>query len=352
MTPGLASLRLSAQTLAIGAVGALLAWALSMPLAFLAGPALAVACASFAGVPVSIHNRLRDTCFVLIGLSVGGLVTPASLDAVAKWPVAFALLAALTLATPYIIRELLCRGFGFSRPEAFLAAAPGHLSMVVALTESLGLPLVRPVLMASFRVLILTLTVPLAATLAGVPIGPGLPSAPLITSWLLIAPQIVAAVLLGWVLGKLKVPAPLLIGAMTVGAGAHLSGLAEGGMPPWVAQTVLVIMGSLIGSRFMGISLRAILSDFSAAVLAVLGSTALAALFALAAARASGLPFLDVLIAFSPGGLETMIIVGAAAGADPSFVAAAHVSRLIVLAVLLSAFAIRHGRTPPPPDRR
>ena len=77
----------------------------------------------------------------------------------------------------------------------------------------------------------------------------------------------------------------------------------------------------------------------------------LAAIFAGLAAWAAGLPLLDVLVAFAPGGLETMLIVGAAAGANPSFIAAAHVARLIILAALLSAFAIRHGRPPPPVDR-
>ncbi|SIO14046.1 AbrB family transcriptional regulator [Vannielia litorea] len=351
MSPALPALRVNVQTLAIGALGAALAWAVGMPLAFLAGPAIAVACAGFVGVEAAIHNRLRDACFVLIGLTVGGLVTPDSLGAMASWPGAFVLLAALTLATPFLIREVLCRWFAFSRPEGFLAAAPGHLSMVVALTEGLGLPLIRPVLMASFRVLILTLTVPFATRLAGVPIGPGLPTAELTESWLMIVPQVAAAVVLGLLLGRLRMPAPLLIGAMAVGAGVKLSGLAEGSLPGWLSQTVLVVMGSLIGSRFRGITGPEVLRDLTASIVAVGASAVLAALFALAAARVSGLPFLDVLIAFAPGGLETMIIVGAAAGADPSFVAAAHVSRLVILALILSGFAIHHGRTPPPPDR-
>nr|WP_244868084.1 AbrB family transcriptional regulator [Vannielia litorea] len=322
-----------------------------MPLAFLAGPAIAVTAASLARVEVAVHNRLRDACFLLIGLSIGGLVTPASLEAMAAWPVAFGLLALLTLITPLLIRSLLCRGFGFSRPEGFLAASPGHLSMVVALTEALGLPLVRPVLMASFRVLILTLSVPLAARLAGVPIGPGLPAAPEHASWLMIAPQIAAAAALGWALAKARLPAPLLIGAMVTGAASHLSGLVDGGLPGWVSQLVLVIMGSLIGSRFRGITPPEILRDLGAATLALGASAGLAAAFAVVAARAAGLPMLDVLVAFAPGGLETMIIVGAAAGADPGFVAAAHVSRLIILAVILAVFAIRQGR-PVPPARR
>ncbi|MEC9312380.1 MAG: AbrB family transcriptional regulator, partial [Pseudomonadota bacterium] len=44
---------------------------------------------------------------------------------------------------------------------------------------------------------------------------------------------------------------------------------------------------------------------------------------------------------FSPGGLETMIILGAALGADPTFVAAAHLFRLMVLAVVLMLYATR-----------
>jgi len=50
------------------------------------------------------------------------------------------------------------------------------------------------------------------------------------------------------------------------------------------------------------------------------------------------MPILHVAVAFAPGGFETMIVMGAIIGANPGFVAAIHISRLLVLPLLLPFF--------------
>ena len=47
------------------------------------------------------------------------------------------------------------------------------------------------------------------------------------------------------------------------------------------------------------------------------------------------MPLAHVLVAFAPGGLETMIAMGVVLGVVPGFVAACHIARLLVLSVLL-----------------
>lgn len=337
-------LRHSLLTLLIGGLGAVLAYTVHMPLAFLAGPALAVSIAGLAGLPVTIVRPLRNAGFVLVGLSVGSLVTPDSLTAMTRWPIAFVLLAGLTLATPWVGRWVLTRTMGFERDEAFLASAPGHLSLVIALADSLSLSVSRPAILASIRLIALTLMVPAAARIAGLEVGPGLPGGTTIAPWLAIAAQLVAALLLLPVLGKLRLPAPTLLAAMMVGAVSHLTQVVEGTLPVWISQCVLVLMGSLIGSRFLGTSLPQLMANLRAGAVVLILTTGLALMFAVPAAFLSGLPLLDILLGFAPGGLETMVIVGASMGADPSFVAAAHVTRLILLAVILSGYAAQMAR--------
>lgn len=334
----------SALTVVIGGLGAAIGWAINMPLAFLAGPALAVAIAGVAGAPVTIARPLREGGFILVGLTVGSLVTPDSIDAMLRWPIAFALLAALTFVTPWIGQWFLTRTLKFDRDEAFIASSPGHLSLVVALADSLSLSITRPTVLAAIRVLTLTLCVPWAARLAGLEVGPGLQSVHAPASWLAIGLQIAVALALVPVLTRLRLPAPYLLAAMMVGATTHLTQWVDGNVPVWLSQCVLVLMGSLIGTRFVGTTFRALLANLWAGLLVVVLTTGLALIFALIAAPLSGLPLLDLLLGFSPGGLETMVIVGAAMGADPSFVAAAHVLRLIVLALILTSYATRMAR--------
>ncbi|WP_289042646.1 AbrB family transcriptional regulator [uncultured Aliiroseovarius sp.] len=331
-------------TLCVGSVGAAVAWAINMPMGFLVGPALIVALASLRGMQTDIAPPLRNVIFILVGITVGSMVTPTSLAAVLRWPIAFALLAVLTLATPFIGRWVLTRFMNFDRDEAFLSAAPGHLGLVVSLSDSLGISVARPAILASFRVLALSLFVPLAARLSGIELGPGLPVGRATAPWLMIGLELAVALALAPLMMRMRLPAPVLLSAMIAAASFHLTGVVDGNLPPWVSQVVLIMMGSLIGTRFSGLTWRDLTHNLAAGAAVVGLTTLLAAVVAVLAAHLSGLPVLDLLVGFAPGGLETMIIVGVAMGADPSFVAAAHVGRLVLLAVLITAYATRIAR--------
>ncbi|MCE8537768.1 AbrB family transcriptional regulator [Ruegeria pomeroyi] len=339
-----AELRRDLLTLAVGTCGALVAALLHFPMALLAGPAVLVSLAGLSGLSLHISPRLRDAGFLIVGLSIGSMVSPESIEAMMRWPVAFGLLAGLTLVTPWAGRWLIPRLLPIDRDEAFLAAAPGHLSLVIALADSLHLSLTRPVVLASIRLMALTLLVPLAATMAGIEIGPGLPQASVVTPWAWILGQLVAALLLAPLLKAARLPAHVLIAGILVAATTHLAGWTAGGLPGWAAQAALVLMGTLIGTRFGGMGWHELHQSLTAGLAIVTVTTGLAALVALPASYLSGLPLLDVLLGFSPGGLETMIILSAALGADPSFVAAAHLFRLSVLAVVLTLYATNVAR--------
>jgi membrane AbrB-like protein len=331
--------RQSAVTLVIGGIGAVVALTLNMPMALLAGPAVAVAIAGLCGIQTAIASGPRNLGFLLVGLSIGSMISPASIQAMIRWPVAFFLLAILTVITPWIGRWFVPRILPFGRHEAFLASAPGHLSLVIALADSLSLSLTRPVVLASIRLMVLTLVVPLAAQAAGMDIGAGLPRGYVSTSWVWLLLQIAVALALSPILHWLKLPASTLLAGILVAASTHLTSMTTGTLPDWLAQGALILMGSLIGTRFSGMSWQDLRHSLLAGLAIVVLTSGLAVLFAIPAAQISGLPIMDVMLGFAPGGLETMIIVAAAMGADPSFVAAAHVFRLLILAIILTLYA-------------
>ena len=77
-------------------------------------------------------------------------------------------------------------------------------------------------------------------------------------------------------------------------------------------------------------------------------TTALSVGFAVPVSMFLDMPLPHVLVAFAPGGLETMIVMGAVLGANPGFVAACHVGRLLVLSALIPFVAARARDEPPP----
>lgn len=322
-------------TLLIASFGAVVAWAIHAPVYILTGPATAVSLAGLAGMRVEIDPRFRDVCFVVLGMTVGAGFSPDALGAMVRWPVAFVMIAALTWATMMACRAVLMGGFGYARQTALLAGTPGHLSFVMAMAESSGDDVVRVSVTQSVRLLLLTLVVPIIAVALGVDLSGAI--APQSVGWALwvIVVLTVLAVLAAQVLKRLNVPAPLLIGAMIVTGCWQLSGVQVGQMPQWLVMPAYLALGALIGTRFSGVSATDLFQSLGAGVAITGVAVVLSSAAAVFIALILGMPPSHVLLAFAPGGLETMIAMGAVLGAVPGFVAACHITRLMVLSVLL-----------------
>ena len=336
---------ISLQTLAVGAAGALLAWAVSAPVYVLLGPALAVSVFGLSGQSTGIDPNLRNACFVILGITVGAGFNEDALGTMLRWPVAFVFMALVIWGIVVACRWLLVRNFGFDARSALLASAPGHLSFVVAMAHETGSDVARISVVQSVRLLALTIVVPFVAMAMGIDVSGSIaPSGAAMPLWHL--PLVIgAAVLVGLLFGRLNVPVPLLLGAMVTSAVGHLSGITPGVLPIWLVMPAYLVLGSLIGTRFSGVPMARFASGLSAGVAITVVAVLLAGIASVPVAWALGIPLAHVLIAFAPGGLETMIAMAAVLGVVPGFVAACHIARLLVLSVLLPAML---GRQPNP----
>ena len=326
---------LTLRTLALAACGAGVGWALNVPAYLLTGPACFVSLAGLAGVRLELHPLIRDAAFLVIGIGIGSTVTAKTLSTLATWPMAFAVLVLSLAVTMGISQWVLRKGFGFDARSAVLASAPGHLSYVIGLSAEMGIDAFRVTIVQLIRLLLLTLIVPYLARAMGVEItaqplsqGGALP-------WATFAVLLGAGLICGMGMQAARIPAPLLIGAMSVSAVAHATDLAQGGLDPSVGLVAFVVLGGLIGTRFSGITFAALRSALGAGVAITALGSAVAVLAAIGVSAALGLPLTTVIAAFAPGGFETMIALGAVLGANPGFVAACHVARLMVLTGLI-----------------
>lgn len=336
-------MRVLVQTLIVGSLGAFLAWLLHVPAPFLLGPASAVTLAALAGLRMGLPDGLRDVAFVLIGLGMGAGVTPEVLAAAASWPLSLLILLLAVIVILWGGRALLQAALRMDRRTAALAAAPGHLSYVLGLGLEARADLQLLTVIQSLRVLALTLlTPPLVMILQGAPLPRGLPPGSSMAPGVLV-PLAVVAAMLGLGLKRLRIPAAMLLGAMLASAVAHGGGLAVGGVPGWLAVPGLVVMGSLIGSRFSGVTLVTVRRAFAGALLLTGLAVAVACAAAWAAATLLGLPLTPALIAFAPGGVETMVALALLLDADPAYVALHHVFRLFALTFLIP---LALGRAP------
>lgn len=323
------------------AAGALAATGL--PAGALLGATAAVAAMALAGRGPVVPDPLRDLAFVIIGVSLGAGITDKILDDLARWPVSLAGLAVTMLATMAITGRLVARRFGIPPATATLSVSPGALSYAVALAAQGNGDLRVVVVLQSVRLLLVTLCLPPAiVALAGMP--PPMAGAAGAAD-LLNMPQTVALALLGlalgWGLDRIGSPAAYLVGGLAVSGVAHALGWVEGFLPGPVLFFGFVVTGAVIGSRFTRIARSDLLRLGVAGVVATVVSVAVSIVGALCVAWLTGLSFPVVWVAFAPGGVEGMAVIGLALGYDPAFVATHHMFRiLLVIAVLPLAVRI------------
>lgn len=324
-------------TLAFGGLGAAMGYALSFPVFVLTGPAILITVLGLMGVPFAIPDTVRDAAFLIIGIGIGAGVDAEATAAFLRWPLAFVALAVMLTATLLICRFLLRKYFGYDARSAILASSPGHLSYILSLGSSINVDVGLITIVQSVRLLSLTLFVPLVAMMLGADLGGTITQPGPYMAWLDIALLLVASIALGVVLLRFNVPAALLLGGMFASTAAHISQISIGTMPPVISLPCFLIVGTLIGTRFSGITLDMLKRGLFAGVLATLVAVGCALAAAWPISVFLDMPLSHVLIAFAPGGLETMIAMGIVLGANPGFVAACHVGRLFLLTLLVPA---------------
>lgn len=321
-------------TAIIGGLGALVAFMLGFPAPFLCGPALAVTAAGLAGLRLSVPKSLRNATFVVVGISMGTSVTPDVIDAAKTWPLSFLAVLVTVVILLYVAYWILHHGFGYDRNTAMLAASPGHLSYIISLTAETKSDLASVSVIQSVRVLALTLAVPLLVEyLDLVSIEPIVLISPMPP--LVLGLTILGSLAVGWIFMRWRFPAALLLGGVAVSIFIHITGLTSGGVTSWLSQPTYIVLGSLIGTRFSRASLRDMRKAFLAGGVVTVAVVLLASIAAVLISRLIGVPLNAVMIAFAPGGLETMAAMAVMMHADAAYVGSHHVLRLLFLSVLM-----------------
>ncbi len=300
---------------------------------------MATTLAALLGLPVMVPGALRDPMLAIIGVLLGSGFTPELVANLASWlPTLLSLPAYVALvalsSTAYL--RLVTR---FDPRTTFFAGMPGGFGEMVLLGDRAGGDARRIALVHTVRVLLIVLTVPLLVRGLGIELPTALPAATR-AGWLEVLGLLIAAGLGGWLGGRLRLPAPTLLGGMVVSAAGHLGGLLEGAPPGQFVGLAQLVIGCSIGCRFVGFRLHDILATLAAGVGLTL--VMFAASFAVAALvhLATGTEPLLLLLALVPGGVAEMSVIALALGVDPAFVATHHIVR-IALVVTFAPFAFR-----------
>ena len=343
-----------AETLAFAAIGGLSFGLAGIPAGYLSGSILAVAIAALSGRPMHMPAPMVRVLIVLIGTSLGAVVTPETLRGVTTYPASIAVLVAATIVISVAGTAYLRVVHGWDRLTAYLASVPGGLSQVMALAIEFKADVRAIAIVQTIRVIILSVCLPaLFAALGLVAAGAtGRPRPPFDGSQIrelaiLLAVSTVSAI----VAHRVRFPGGLLFGAMLASAALHGTDTLHVMMPSWVYFTVMVAFGAVSGARFANTPVRLLLRFTGAAFGVFAVAVVITAGFAMLVLAMLDVPVAEVMVAYAPGAVDAMLLLALALNFDPVYVGTHHLVRIFFV-MAATPLIVRMGaraKTEPPP---
>ena len=342
--PGRAETLCVLETLAIGTAGGLLFTWTQLPGGLISGAMIAVGAASLAGRQLALPPAMTQSVLVLLGISLGSLVSRQLIQHMSAYPLTIGLLALATFLSTFGSSFYLQRMHGWDPTSALLAGSPGALSQITMLAVEKGADVAGIAVVQTIRVIILTAALPLLLAMTGIASSspPAMPGG--IASPVGLAALIAASLAAALLLRLARFPASWMFGAMLASSVLHGTGLVEGGLPDWLRNIALVGICALIGSRFARIRLSTLRSHIAAG----LGSFAIAILissiFVAVLVMTTNVRLSDIMVAFAPGAMDAMLALALTLHIDPIFVGAHHLSRFVFVSITTPGIIHLFGR--------
>ena len=327
-------LTLIIASLAIGSVGGILFQWLNMPLAWMIGAMIFTTAAALSGVPVRGSSRLRTIMVPVLGIMLGSSFTPETLGQVHRWIPSIVGMLCFVMVIVAVVGLYLHKFVGFGPVTAFFSATPGGLATMVVIGTDWGGDERRIGLTHSIRILLTVLTIPFYFRIFEGYVPGGLAQLGSITHLSLRDGLLLGSCALGYPLFKLlRLPSAQILGPMTLSACVHIAGLTTAKPPVEIVNLAQLVIGTGIGARFAGVSVKRLFNVMVAAAGSTLFMVALAAFAGLGLHHLTGLPFDAIWLAFAPGGLAEMTLISLAMGIDVAFVSTHHLIRVTFMVI-------------------
>jgi membrane AbrB-like protein len=332
------------ETIAIGSAGGLLFLSANLPGGLISGAMIAVGIAALAGRRLVLPPILTQTVLLLLGISLGSLVSRQLIQHMSAYPLTIGLLALATFCSTFGSSFYLQRVHGWDQTSAFLAGSPGALSQITILAAEKGADVAAIAVVQTIRVIILTAALPLALVVTGVASSAPPAIAADITSPVGLAALIAGSVAVALLLRLLKFPASWMFGAMLASSVLHGAGLVDGGLPPWMRNVALVGIGALIGTRFARMRAKTLLTHVNAGLGSFAIAIVISAIFVTILVLTTHVRFADIVVAFAPGAMDAMLALALTLHIDPIFVGAHHLSRFVFVSITTPGIVHLFGR--------
>jgi uncharacterized protein len=292
-----------------------------LPAALLLGPMIAAIVLGSNGARLSVPRRAVFACQTIVGCLIARSITGDIVHAFLRdWPLLLATVLAI-IATSGVLGWLISRWQVLPGSTAVWGSAPGGASVMMIMAGAFGadarlvafMQYLRVVLVAAVASLVARFWVGQAGPSAALGWGSALHWGDLATlDWGGFLATVLIAAGGGAIGMALRIPAGTLLVPMVIAAVLEAMGLVIIVLPQWL------------------LAIRALLPIMLAIGVMIGVCAALAALLV----RYAGIDPLTAYLATSPGGMDSVAIIGAASKADLSFVMALQVVRLVIVLIV------------------
>lgn len=317
------------------AAAVFLKWA-HIPAALMIGPMLVAICAGAMGVNLKLWPQLTAVSYAVIGMMIAVTIKPAFFGMLLdNWPVVVAV-AVATVAASTALGVWIGRRAGLPSATAILGSVPGAAPAMVILADDVGADARLVAFMQYVRVVTVSLTAALIASLLG---GMSAPAQSPAIWFPPIAPISLGVTVLvaagGYVLGRLvRLPSPAFLGPLIVGVIVHAGAGMELQLPQWLLAFAFLILGWSVGLRFDRATLFYSVRRLPQILLALLVLVGFCGAVSWTLVTYLGVDPLTAYLAVSPGGIDMIAIIAAASvGVDFEFVMALQAMRFVIILI-------------------
>jgi membrane AbrB-like protein len=320
--------------LAVGTAGGLSFWLLGLPLPWMLGAMFASFIASMAKLPLNGPGVLRPYIIPVIGVMLGSGFDTQTFSHLQDWALSLLGLVVYIALAAAVVVPLYIKIGRLDPVTAFFSAMPGGLNEMTVIGGELGGDEKRIILSHAARILV---SVSLIAVYFRLVLGydvasSGVPRGMDVALDFKSGAILLGCAVLGLYLGKLlKLPAAGLLGPMILSAAAHVTGLSHSVPPPVLVIFSQIILGTLMGCRFMGAPMRLVVETILLSTLATTLMLVISLGFAFTLHGFFNQTAQQVLLAYSPGGLTEMSLVAIAMNGDVAYIALHHLARIVIL---------------------
>jgi len=303
-----------------------------IPLAWMLGPMLAISIAALSGIKVKMPKLALSAILIILGLHIGNYIDQNFLSQMKDWIWTSVVMFFYILVSIFIVSKYLQKFSGYKEKTSIFSAAPGALGPLLILAEYEKSDLSQVATAHLIRLIIIITLFPFFVVNFSPTEAMEIEKFNYMDqNHLDLLILLIGSIILIYIFDKIKVPAPLLAGALVASGILQITEIASYKLPDQSINFCLLILGASIGCRFADKSLNEVIKNTAHSFVATALLVALGIIAAIVASYFVENNFLTLLLSYCPGGIYEVAVIAIAFNLDPNFVAFHHIIRLLMI---------------------